>query len=108
MGSRFPTGFNMRSLMVMSFVCALFVAIIHANKDDASKRPRIPLPPTMAFLEDIVKQAKPETSEQAAARKAALPAHNQKMREAAAAAAERYKNGGAKEIVKSHPEVESS
>jgi len=78
--------------MVMSFVCALFVAIIHANKDDASKRPRIPLPPTMAFLEDIVKQAKPETSEQAAARKAALPAHNQKMREAAAAAAERYKN----------------
>ena len=71
--------------MVMSFVCALFVAIIHANKDDASKRPRIPLP-TMAFLEDIVKQAKPETSEQAAARKAALPAHNQKMREAAAAA----------------------
>jgi len=79
--------------MVMSFVCALFVAIIHANKDDASKRPRIPLPPTMAFLEDIVKQAKPETSEQAAARKAALPAHNQKMREAAAAAAERYKNG---------------
>ena len=73
--------------MVMSFVCALFVAIIHANKDDdASKRPRIPLPPTMAFLEDIVKQAKPETSEQAAARKAALPAHNQKMREAAAAA----------------------
>ena len=72
--------------MVMSFVCALFVAIIHANKDDASKRPRIPLPPTMAFLEDIVKQAKPETTEQAAARKAALPAHNQKMREAAAAA----------------------
>merc|ERR1711971_577208 len=93
MGSRFPTGFNMRSLMVMSFVCALFVAIIHANKDDASKRPRIPLPQTMAFLEDIVKQAKPETSEQAAATKAALPAHNQKMREAAAAAAERYKNG---------------
>ena len=74
----------MRSLTVISFVCALFVAIIHAqnanNADDGDAQiPPFPkgLPPT---LRKMSSQAKAETKEEAEKRKAFLTAvHNKQM-----------------------------
>merc|ERR1719221_1841164 len=74
----------MRSLTVISFVCALFVAIIHAqnanNADDGDAQiPPFPkgLPQT---LRKMSSQAKAETKEEAEKRKAFLTAvHNKQM-----------------------------
>ena len=73
----------MRSLTVISFVCALFVAIIHAqnanNADDGDAQ--IPFSKGLPqALRKMSSQAKAETKEEAEKRKAFLTAaHNKQM-----------------------------
>ena len=67
----------------MSFVCALLLAIMHANEVNASKKDA--MPDAIAALTKLINKAKPETPEQANRRKSSLAAHNRKMAASAGA-----------------------